>query len=105
MMTREGNMRDMRFTVCDVSQPLGSVSQMCRVGHRVVFNPPWGPERSYIQYIETGECMRLEEHIGLYMLNTKIAPWSKQKGVEKTNRNNAGLGWLANPWSPRGKGK
>ena len=37
-------MRDMRFTVCDVSKALGSVSQMCKVGHRVVFNPPFdGP--------------------------------------------------------------
>ena len=34
-------MRDMRFTVCDVAKAFGSVSQMCRTGHIVVFNPPW----------------------------------------------------------------
>ena len=38
-MTKEGLMRDMRFTTCEVAKALGSVSQICRVGHRVVFNP------------------------------------------------------------------
>ena len=40
MMTREGAWRDVNFTVCDVAKALGSVSQMCRAGHTVVFNPP-----------------------------------------------------------------
>ena len=74
MMTREGTWRDMRFTVCDVSKALGSVSQMCRAGHTVVFNPPWHEEGSYIEYLDTGERMWLEETNGLYVLNTKIAP-------------------------------
>ena len=39
MMTREETKRDMRFTICDVSKALGSVSQMCKTGHRVIFNP------------------------------------------------------------------
>ena len=87
----------MHFIVCDVSKALGSESQMCKVGHRVVFNPPWDPEGSYIEHVETGECMWLEERNGLYMLNTKIAPASRQKGVENIGRNNAGFGWFANP--------
>ena len=73
-------MRDMRFIVCDVSKALGSVSQMCKAGHKVVFNPPWDPEGSYIQHVDIGECMWLEEHIGFYMINTKVAPASRQNG-------------------------
>lgn len=94
-MAREGAMRDMRFTVCDVSKPLGSVSQMCRAGHRVVFNPPWDPEGSYIQRMEIEECMWLEEHNGLCMFNTKVAPSGRHKGGENSNGNNKGFGWPA----------
>ena len=54
MMTREGAKKDMRFTMCDVSKALGSVSQMCLTGHRVVFSPPWEPEGSYIQCKDIG---------------------------------------------------
>ena len=78
MMTKEGTKRDMRFTVCDVSKALGSVSQMCRIGHRVIFNPPWDSEGSYIEHIDIGERMWMEEQGGLYVLNTKVAPQYKQ---------------------------
>ena len=74
MMTREGIWRCMRFTVCDVSKALGSVSQMCRAGHIVVFNPPWHEDGSYVQHLDTGENMWLEETNGLYVLNAKVAP-------------------------------
>ena len=57
MMTQEGSLRDMRFTVCDVAKALGSVSQMCKTGHRVVSNPPWSPSGSYIEHIDIGERM------------------------------------------------
>ena len=81
MMTREGAWRDMTFTVCDVAKDLGSVSQMCRAGHTVVFNPPWHEDGSYIEYLDIGERMRLEEHNGLYVLNTKVVPkqWQTTK--------------------------
>ena len=55
MITKEGAMRDMRFTICDVSKALGSVSQMCRAGHKVAFNPPWDPAGSYIYNISRQE--------------------------------------------------
>ena len=74
MMTREGTSRDMRFTVCDVSKASGSVSQMCRVGHTVVFNPPWHEEGPYIEHLDIGERMWLEETNGLYVRNAKVAP-------------------------------
>ena len=54
MMTKEGAMRDMSFTVCAVTKALGSVSQMCKAGNKLVFNPPWHPEGSYIEHEETG---------------------------------------------------
>ena len=76
-------MRDMRFTVCDVSKALGSVSQMCKTGHRVVFNPPWSDQGSYIELIETGERIWLHEEGGLYVLKTKVAPLHKQTGRMK----------------------
>ena len=55
MMTKDGNMRNMKFTACDVSNALGFVSQMCKAFQRVVFSPPWDPNGSYIQHIETGK--------------------------------------------------
>ena len=74
MMTREVTMRDMNFTVCGVSKALGSVSQMCRAGHRVVFNPPGDPNGSYIEHVASGECMWFEEQAGLYMSWTQRLP-------------------------------
>ena len=61
MMTKEGTKRAMKFTACDVSKAIGSVSQMCRSGHKVVFNPPWDQDGSYTEHIDTGERMWLEE--------------------------------------------
>ena len=78
MMTQEGSPRDMRFTVCDVAEALGSVSKMCRTGHRVIFNPPWGPEGSYIERETIGERMWMHEGGGLYVLRTKVAPRHRQ---------------------------
>ena len=60
MMTKEGALRDMNFTACAVTKALGSVSQMCRAGNRVVFNPLWSDEGSYIEHEETGERLWLE---------------------------------------------
>ena len=57
MMAKEGNMRNMKFTVCHISMAFGSVS--------------------YIQDIETGEKMWMEEQNGLYVLATKAAPSGK----------------------------
>ena len=78
MMTQEGAHRHMRFTICDVSKALASVSQMCRVGNKVVFNPLWNPEGSYIQHVDIGERLWLCEENGLYMFDTRVAPTHKQ---------------------------
>ena len=78
LMTREGVTRDMKFTSCEVSKALGSVSQICKAGHRIVFNPPWHEDGSCIEHVQTGEVMWLNEHNGLYVLDSKIAPTNKQ---------------------------
>ena len=93
MMTQEGAHRDMRFTICDVSKALASVSQMCRAGNTVVFNPPWNPEGSYIQHIDIGEKLWLREEHGLYMLDTRVAPTYKQT----SNLMNQGFTWPVSP--------
>ena len=99
MMTKEGAMRDMSFTVRSVTQALGSVSQMCKTGHRVVFNPPWEGEGSYIECIATGERMWLEEKGGLYILGAKVAPKHKQTYMMQNGGNecNQDFHWQANP--------
>ena len=79
----------MRFTVCDVFKAFGSVSQMCRTGHRVVFNPPWNSEGSYIEHESIGERFWLQEEGGLYVVPTKVAPAHKQIG----RRKDAGFAW------------
>ena len=48
-------MRDMNSMVCSVTKALGSVSHMWKAGNKVVFNPPWHPEGSYIERAATGE--------------------------------------------------
>ena len=84
MMTQEGSMRDMRFTVCDVSKALGSMSQMCRTRHRIVFNPPWSEEGSFIEHADARERVWLQEEGGLYVLRTKVAPRHQQSGRMKS---------------------
>ena len=92
-MAREGVHRDMKFTACEVAKALGSVSQICRVGHRVVFNPPWHDDGSYIEQIQVGEVMWMKEMNGFYVLDTGVAPMSKQTIV----KNNMGCGRPATP--------
>ena len=88
-------MRDMSFTVCSVTKALGSVSQMCRAGNKVVFNPPWSDEGSYIEHEETGERLWLEEQGGLYVLHAKIAPQNKQSSNLCAMKK--GFHWQVNP--------
>ena len=73
----------MTFTACEGSKALGFVSQTCRAGHTVVFNPPWHEDGSYIEHIDTGEQMWLCEHTGLYVLDTRVAPRNKQSSTMK----------------------
>ena len=78
LMTKEGATRDMKFTSCAVAKALGSVSQICRAGHRVVYNPEWSDDEPYIEHLETGEVMWLTIYNGLYVLDTRVAPHNHQ---------------------------
>ena len=68
----------MRFTSCDVERALGSVSSICKQGHTVVFNAPEHPDGSYIYNVHSGERMGLQHKDGVFVLDTGVAPSSKQ---------------------------
>ena len=78
MMSREGHLRNMKFTSCDVKRALGSVSAICNQGHTVVFNAADHPDGSYIYHIESGEKMNLKHKDGLFVRDSKVAPRTKQ---------------------------
>ena len=64
--------------MCTLTRALGSVSQMCKAGYKVTFNPPWDPEGSYIEHVEIGQRMWLMEKDGIYLLDVRVAPEQKQ---------------------------
>ena len=78
MMSREGHMRNMKFISCDVKRALGSASAICKQGHTVVSNAPNHPDGSCIYHIQSGERMDLKHNDGVFVLDTKVAPKSKQ---------------------------
>merc|ERR1739836_244115 len=78
MTSREGHLRNMRFTSCNVERALGSVSSICRPGHTVVFNAPEHPDGSYIYNLQRGERMELEHKDGVFVLDTRVAPSNRQ---------------------------
>lgn len=52
MTSQEGALRNMRFTMCDVSEALGSLSQMCRAA--TVWSPTrLGAPKDHTSNIET----------------------------------------------------
>ena len=83
-MTREGARRDLIFTVCDgEAKTLVSVSQICRTGRRVISNPPWSDEGAFIEHVETGERLWLEEQHELYVLTAKVPPKANHTSVSE----------------------
>ena len=77
-MSREGHLRNMRFTSCDVERALGSVSAICKQGHTVVFNAPDHPDGSYIYNLHSGDRMELQHKDGVFVLDTRVAPSTRQ---------------------------
>ena len=80
IMTAEGYKRNMSFTSCDVKKALGSVSAICKQGHTIVFNGPDHPDGGYIQHLDSGERIHLQHKDGAYVLDTRVAPSTKQTG-------------------------
>ena len=70
LATSEGVIRKMTFQVCKSSKALGSVSKICKAGHRVVFDG----DGSYIEDKTSGEVLWLVEKDGLYVLPATYAP-------------------------------
>ena len=85
MMTREGAFNEMRFSFCPVTKTFGSVSQTCRAGRRIIFNPFWDQEGLYIEYIDVGERLWFIEENGLYVLDTRAAFQHKQASTMRSN--------------------
>ena len=77
----QGTRRDKRFGACDAAKAMESISQICKTGQRIAFNPPWESEGSFIECMDTGHGMRLQEENGLYVLDARIAPNAKQNNV------------------------
>ena len=73
MLTREGQWKNLKFQVCDVTRPLASVSKIVDAGHTVVFAPDW-KGGSYIMNIQTKEKTWLLQRDGVFVLDAKIAP-------------------------------
>ena len=72
-VTEDGGGREVVAQVCDVNKALLSVRRMVAAGNTVVF----GPERSYIQNVATGEVVDLEEREGMYM----VKMWVRNNGA------------------------
>jgi uncharacterized Zn finger protein (UPF0148 family) len=73
MVTAEGQWKNLKFQVCDVTRPLASVSKIVESGHTVVFNPSW-KGGSYILNLQTREKTWLRQQDGVFVLDAKVAP-------------------------------
>lgn len=62
----------------EVERALGSVSSICKQGHAVASNAPGDPDGSYMCHIEPGERLELQHEDGVFLLDTKVAPSSRQ---------------------------
>eukprot|EP00973_Karenia_brevis_P021533 2959621-Karenia_brevis.AAC.1 len=73
-ITEDGVDTSMKFQVCPVTKPLGSVSKMVKTGHKVVFDDPDSGEGSYIQNKVTGRKTYLRHENGIFMLDVWVKP-------------------------------
>ena len=73
----EGAARRMTAQVCDVNKALLSVKKTVAAGNRVVFEPAGG----YIEDMQTGERLPLQEKGGMYMMTMWVQrPFQGQAG-------------------------
>ena len=73
MLTQEGQWRNLKFQVCDVTRPLASVSKIVEAGHTIVFAPEW-KGGSYITNIKSKERTYLAQRDGVFVLDAQVAP-------------------------------
>ena len=74
MVTREGQWKNLKFQVCDVTRPLASVAKICEAGHSVIFNPSWDPRGCYMLNHESQERTYFQPRDGVYVLDTLVVP-------------------------------
>ena len=68
-MTEDGGIRQITAQVCEVNEPLLSVSKMVAAGNRVLFSP----EGSYVEDVNSGEVVWLKGQGGMFMFKV----WAK----------------------------
>ena len=73
MVTQEGQWKNLKFQVCDVTRPLASVAKIVDAGHTVVFGPSW-EGGSYILNLETIEKTWLTQRDGVLVFEAVVAP-------------------------------
>ena len=78
MVRRELHLRNMKFTSCGAKCALGAVSAVCKQGHTVLFNAPDRPDSSYVFHMKSGERIELKHRDEVFVLDTKVAPKTKQ---------------------------
>ena len=83
MVSRDGIWDKYKFQVANVTRALASVAKACEAGKRVVFNPAWHPDGSYVTTLDkrgepTMETSWMTLRNGVYELETKIAPMKWQ---------------------------
>ena len=69
LATSEGLMRSMTYQCVKSSKALGSVSNICRAGNRVIFDD----EGSYIEDKTSGERTWMKQVGGMYMLKMWVS--------------------------------
>lgn len=77
-VTQEGQWKNLRFEVANVTKALASVSKICSQDQTVVHNPPWHEDGSYIYNWNTGEYTNLLLKDGVYVLDSMKAPTNQQ---------------------------
>ena len=73
-MTQESSLKHMRYTMCDASKALKSVSQMCRTGHKTAFNPPWSSNGFVYWANVNGRANAVPGGKGLVCIESQTSP-------------------------------
>ena len=73
-VTQEGQWKNLKLQVADVTKALASVSKMCAKNQSITYNPEWHEHGSYIYNWDTQEYTNLLLKDGVYVLDAMIAP-------------------------------
>ena len=83
LLLDDGSQRKMVMQVAaGVTKALGSVSRICSMGHKVVFDD----DGSYIEHKATGTVTWLQQRDGVYVLDAWIAPPDEESAMSGFQR-------------------